>query len=39
MLLQRQYSRWVTATSVVLALIGFVAVVYGVVVGIRALTR
>ncbi len=39
MLLQRQYSRWVTATSVVLALVGFVAVVYGVVVGIRALTR
>ncbi len=38
-LLQRQYPRWVTITSTVLALVGLVAVVYAMILGIRALTR
>ena len=38
-LLQRQYPRWVTTTLTLLALVGLVAVLYVVALGIRALVK
>ncbi len=38
-LLQRQYPRWVTTTLTLLALVGLVAVVYVVALGIRAVVK